>query len=567
MSYLALYRQYRPRTFAEVIGQDHIIKTLSAQITGGRVGHAYLFTGSRGTGKTTTAKIFAKAVNCLAGLADGSPCGKCASCTGGENIDIIEIDGASSNRVEVIRDIKEQVKYPPVNGKYKVYIIDEVHMLTDSSYNALLKTLEEPPPSVVFVLATTEPHKIPATILSRCMRFDFRLVPTDLIAGIVKDVYTKAGVKADSDAIRLIARGGQGSVRDALSLADKCVGITDGVLTYDYVLEAIGASDSTSVAALGNAVLGSDMGAIMSEVDKLVMQGKSVSLLAKDLTSYFRDLGVAKTAPDASVILELPSERIKELTATANTADINKIIYCIDIFGGLDRELRYGLMPRIILENACIKAAQLISNGDINAILARIAELEKKNPNDGQDDDTEAAPKVSNNRSAVTAQMSEVVEDNITAIKADEATKGHEPENVPVDPGLSLLERHIVYGGGDGDIWEQESVSNVPSKAEMLTSELIKQLGESGEMMLKLALTDAFCRSRLDGDKLICSVKDSHYHSILKKPENLTKINRFVGEGLRFESELVEDNTVDEDYIKRKLKEYAGDKLEIVIKK
>ena len=246
MGYLALYRKYRPSGFDGVVGQEHIIQTLVNQITFNRLGHAYLFTGTRGTGKTSVAKIFAKAINCESNV-NGSPCGKCATCLAlndPSNLDIIEIDAASNNGVNEIRDLREKVQYPPVSGKYKVYIIDEVHMLTGAAFNALLKTLEEPPVHAVFILATTEVHKIPATILSRCMRFDFRLVSLDLIAELIMKIYDEQGKTYEKEAIYQIAKAGEGSIRDALSIADTALSYSNGKLTFDEVTEILGSSNT-----------------------------------------------------------------------------------------------------------------------------------------------------------------------------------------------------------------------------------------------------------------------------------------------------------------------------------
>ncbi|MBQ7643388.1 MAG: DNA polymerase III subunit gamma/tau, partial [Clostridia bacterium] len=245
MSYLALYRRYRPSGFDGLIGQEHIVKTLVNQIKTDRVGHAYLFCGARGTGKTSAAKIFARAINCLSPV-NGSPCGKCEVCkalSDGANLDILEMDAASNNKVENVREIRDKIQYPPVAGRYKVYIIDEVHMLTTEAFNALLKTLEEPPAHAVFILATTEVHKLPSTILSRCMRFDFRLIPTKKIAELIAGIYDENGKEYDREAITAIAAAGAGSIRDALSVADICISYGEGKLTYRDVLEVLGATD------------------------------------------------------------------------------------------------------------------------------------------------------------------------------------------------------------------------------------------------------------------------------------------------------------------------------------
>lgn len=245
MAYLAFYRMFRPDSFQSVVRQEHIIRILKNQISTGRIGHAYLFCGPRGTGKTTVARIFARAINCENPV-DGSPCGKCKTCKALSepgNLDISEIDAASNNGVDEMRELREKVQYPPVAGRYKVYVIDEVHMLTDSAFNALLKTLEEPPAHAVFIMATTEPHKIPATILSRCMRFDFKLLPLEDLENHLREILKKIGKEYDEEAVAAIARAGAGSDRDMLSIADMCVSYSSGKLTYDDVTKVLGSAD------------------------------------------------------------------------------------------------------------------------------------------------------------------------------------------------------------------------------------------------------------------------------------------------------------------------------------
>lgn len=353
--YLALYRQYRPKVFREVIGQEHITVTLANQIRASKVGHSYLFTGSRGTGKTSTAKIFAAAVNCLSPV-DGSPCGVCRICMLQLNPDIIEIDAASNNKVEEIRDLREKVKYQPTVSNYKVYIIDEVHMLTDSAYNALLKTLEEPPRFVVFILATTEPNKIPATILSRCMRFDFRLVPTADIAEHLKGIFLETGKTVTEDAVNLIARLGEGSVRDALSIADMCVSGADGTVDYEYVLKAAGLVDSDKVANLCNHILAGSTPEIFGAIAEFADGGKSMSALSRDMAAYFRDLCVAMSVPDANRVLCLPADRFNALKVAAEHTDFLKAVDCIEVFSALENVFKLQ-NPRISLEAAAVRAA------------------------------------------------------------------------------------------------------------------------------------------------------------------------------------------------------------------
>lgn len=376
MNYSALYRKYRPQVFSDVIGQSHITETLKNQIKSGRISHAYLFTGSRGTGKTTCAKIFARAVNC-AEPNDGSPCGKCDVCVSladSSNIDIMEIDAASNNKVDEIREIREKVKFLPVKGKYKVYIIDEVHMLTDSAFNALLKTLEEPPAHVIFILATTEVHKLPATILSRCQRFDFRLVSVDELTAHLKNVYDKEGRKYEEEAVAYIARAAEGSVRDCLSIADMCLNYAGEKLTYNDVLSVLGAADKGKIRELFAKIAGGDIGGIFKSIDELASSGKAMSLIAKELTKYARDLLVLKTADES--LLTDTKENIARMKEEIGNYSAELLISVIRIFSEIDAELRYSVSPRIVLETAAVRASRLQTD-DFTALAERVRRLEQ----------------------------------------------------------------------------------------------------------------------------------------------------------------------------------------------
>lgn len=380
MSYLALYRRFRPTTFQEVIGQDAIVRTLTNQIKSKNVGHAYLFCGARGTGKTTLAKILAKAVNCLDPV-DGSPCKTCAACKILENpsdLNVVEMDAASNNKVENVRAIRDNVQFPPVGVKYKVYIIDEVHMLTTEAFNALLKTLEEPPAHAIFILATTEPQKIPATILSRCMRFDFKLVSTEKIAELIKKIYDELGKSYDLDAIGAIAKAGNGSVRDALSVADTLISYGEGKLTYNDVLDVLGATDISVLDGISRAVFSSDAGAILTIADGLTASGKSVNVVCRDLLSYMRDLGIIKSVKNAENILNIPKDRFLTEKATADTVGERKLLRAMDILSTVENNARYSLDPRTVFETALLKAALPETDYDIDALLARIGELERQ---------------------------------------------------------------------------------------------------------------------------------------------------------------------------------------------
>ena len=308
MSYMALYRKFRPGEFEDVKGQDAIVKTLKNQISAGRIGHAYLFCGTRGTGKTTVAKIFAKAVNCEHPV-DGSPCGECAACraiAAGNSMNVIEIDAASNNGVDNIREIREEVAYRPTEGRYKVYIIDEVHMLSIGAFNALLKTLEEPPEYVIFILATTEANKIPVTILSRCQRYDFKRISIDTIAARLRELIDKEQWDVEEKAVRYIAKAADGSMRDGLSLLDQCAAFYIGErLTYDHVLEILGAVDTDVFSRLLREILSMDVSKVIETVDELVMGGRELSQLAADFTWYLRNLLLVKCSDDMEDVLDV----------------------------------------------------------------------------------------------------------------------------------------------------------------------------------------------------------------------------------------------------------------------
>lgn len=380
MAYLALYRKYRPDTFDNLIGQEHIVKTLVNQIANQKIGHAYLFTGTRGTGKTSCAKIFAKAINCENPV-NGSPCGKCATCVAlsdPSNIDVIEIDAASNNGVNEIRDLRENVQYPPVNGRYKVYIIDEVHMLTGAAFNALLKTLEEPPKHAVFILATTEVHKIPATILSRCMRFDFRLISAKMIADLISNIYDEQGKKYEKEAVYAIANAGDGSIRDALSIADIALSYGTGKLTYDDVMEILGSSNTDLLCSFITALLSGATGDALEIIDKLCLMGKSIGVLTKDVKELLRNLIIIKTCTDANKILNLPVEKFDKLKSIADKTVKERLVRILELFSDADNSLKYTIHPRIVFETAAVKSAKPESDYDIEALLARIKELEDK---------------------------------------------------------------------------------------------------------------------------------------------------------------------------------------------
>ena len=381
MSYTALYRKFRPAEFGDVKGQDHIITTLRNQIKAKRIGHAYLFCGTRGTGKTTVAKIFAKAVNCERPV-DGSPCGKCEMCrsiAAGTSMNVIEIDAASNNGVDNIREIREEVAYRPTEGRYKVYIIDEVHMLSIGAFNALLKTLEEPPEYVIFILATTEAHKIPITILSRCQHYDFRRISIETITDRMRELMDTEQVEVEEKALKYIAKAADGSMRDALSLLDQCIAFYLGQkLTYDNVLEVLGAVDTDVFSRLLRRVIDRDVSGVLDVVEDLVMQGRELSQLAADFTWYLRNLLLVKTSDNIEDVLDVSTENMMQLKEEAQMVEPDMLFRYIRIFSELSGQLKYATQKRVMLEAALIRLCTPAMETAPDTLLDRIRAVEEK---------------------------------------------------------------------------------------------------------------------------------------------------------------------------------------------
>lgn len=381
MSYTALYRKFRPTVFEDVKGQEHIVTTLKNQIRSGRTSHAYLFCGTRGTGKTTIAKIFAKAVNCEHPV-DGSPCGECAICksiAAGTSMNVIEIDAASNNGVDSIRQIVEEVNYSPAEGKYKVYIIDEVHMLSIGAFNALLKTLEEPPAYVIFILATTEVHKIPITILSRCQRYDFRRISIDTIADRLKELTQKEQVQIEEKAVRYIAKVADGSMRDALSLLDQCIAFYfEQELTYDKVLDVLGAVDTEVFSRMLREILKGDAAAALGVLQDIVLQGRELSQFVTDFAWYLRNLLLIKSADGVEDIIDVSSDNLVRLKEEAELAENDTIMRYIRILSELSGQIRYATQKRILIEMAIIKLCRPAMETDTASLVDRIRQVEEK---------------------------------------------------------------------------------------------------------------------------------------------------------------------------------------------
>lgn len=578
MKYLALYRKYRPDTFDKVIGQDHIIKILSAQVKTKSIGHAYLFCGSRGTGKTSVAKIFAKAINCENPDKFWSPCYSCEVCRNlnKNNMDILEIDAASNNKVEDIREIIDNSQYPPVNGKYKVYIIDEVHMLTTQAFNALLKTLEEPPLHAVFILATTENYKLPATILSRCMRFDFKLVPTVKIAELLKSVFNDIGKSFEDDAITEIARAGEGSVRDALSIADTCLSYSQDSLKHNDVLELLAASDRGNVAFIGDSILKSDTASVLLGIEKLASAGKSIAVLNKDLITFLRDISVLKSCPNEKDILIYPQEILQNYIKNVDKYSINKILRCIEILSSIETELKYSLHPRIIFEAATLKCAVSENDSGINSFENRITDLENKikqlqnklsngnfiseNVNISNENKPCVDKNIQNVNTQTESDITEPIPEYIPPIDNDIPCFD---ENIQNDNTIKKDISQQKNENTNVEINEKNSNDNELKNdtAEIVWGGVIRTLRQSGAGLLYTMCSDL--KAKINGNDFIIIADNDMTIKILNKPQNLQKLKSIINKDKEYTVIIKEKSKItnnnDDDI--EKLKELSDGNL------
>ncbi|MGD8368157.1 MAG: DNA polymerase III subunit gamma/tau [Desulfobacterales bacterium] len=387
MSYLVLARKYRPQRFEDVVGQTHVTRTLSNAISADRVAHALLFSGPRGTGKTTVARILAKALNCQKGPTP-TPCNECPSCksiTESHAVDVFEIDGASNNSVDQVRELRENVRYMPAQSRLKIYIIDEVHMLSPSAFNALLKTLEEPPAHVMFMFATTEPHKIPITVLSRCQRHDFRRIDAGAIAGHLKEICRQEGVESDEEALWLIAREAGGSMRDALSLLDQVMSGAEGALRADRIPEILGVVDRQVIFAISAAILKQDLGQILDLVNDVYDQGIDLKKLYGDLLSHFRNLLVIKLGRDADRLVDLPAHEVETLRKQADDCSALFLNQIFDLLFREEASIRFSAQPRLVLEMMFIRLGQMQPALSIDELIGKLDRLRAELAGGGSD--------------------------------------------------------------------------------------------------------------------------------------------------------------------------------------
>lgn len=529
MEYTSIYRRFRPKTFDDVIGQTHIVRTLTNQIKSNSVRHAYLFTGTRGTGKTSCAKIFARAVNCL-NPKNGSPCGECEVCKAlNENsgVDIIEIDAASNNGVDEIRAIKENVMYRPTIGRYKVYIIDEVHMLSASAFNALLKTLEEPPEHIVFILATTEVQKLPQTILSRCLRFDFRLIEIEELTELLHKIFDELNVKYDERALVKIAVSGEGSVRDTLSVADMCMSYCGKKITYEDTLEILCATDFDTLDELGAAILDGETGKALENADKLLRMGRTT--LGRDLANYYNELITVKSVPGYKP-KTMTKEEYGKLAKRAEKYSDYRIGRAMEIMAGIENQLRYATQPSILMEANIVKACSLVTEVSVDGIEGRIKDLEEQIGYVKRNGVRVTSEKENNNSAETPARPPEKVKKEEGKEIADDSKPTEKKEEVRKRDVKELLSAVAVERKIDRPIFDDNDDGESFIKAREIWSRVQEKLSNSNEFILKIACESINGGMDISGDEFVLTVRDNATYETLNKPSANKTMNELIGE-------------------------------------
>ncbi len=561
--YKALYRKHRPDSFDGIVGQDMVIRTLKNQIKNGQIAHAYLFCGPRGTGKTSTAKVFSKAINCENIKEDG-PCGVCDVCesmASGSNMDIIEIDAASNNSVDDVRDLREKVKFPPTKGSYKVYIIDEVHMLSQGAFNALLKTLEEPPKHVVFILATTEPHKLPATILSRCQRFDFKRIGQGTIVEWIRSIAQKEGLDIEESALYSIARQAEGGARDALSLLDQSMGLYGKKISNEGILSILGTTSQDFLFTTVDDLIAGRVQGLLEAINKLVDNGKDLSVFVKGLNGHLRDMLVAKLCDKPSDLIDRESSELDRLINQAQGASETRLVRAVEILSELLAVMKNSSQPRILLELALIKICRPSQEDSYDALIDRIELLEKQ---------------VKDNSQRLPRQMTEAV-----AV--------YEKEPSP-NASIDIVERVPAKEDYESDPGPESSLEpdSIPMPKDEGAKAKVKDPIANWSQILELVRKDriaiygllADAKPRLKENRLILYFPpmQGFYAAAIDKEDNKAYleglIKQLTGTDLRLkclieDEDMIEAETVeDEDYIVKKAIEIFGaDSVEVLEEK
>lgn len=511
MPYIALYRQWRPLVFDDVVGQEHITATLKNSVSSGRIAHAYLFSGMRGTGKTTTAKILARAVNCLS-LQNGEPCNECEICRSilsGTMLDVVEIDAASNNSVDNVREIRDEVNYCPSRAKYKVYIVDEVHMLSTGAFNALLKTLEEPPAHVIFILATTEPHKLPATILSRCQRYDFRRVSEQDIIKRLEKIATQGNVKLEKEALELISRLADGSVRDAVSLLDQCMSLGRSNISYGDVVRIAGVVEDERISQMADSICESNVGKLLNIIDAAVADGKDITRLLSDLIVYYRDMLVCCVSGGAAGLAAIGETVVERLKAQAGEYGKDRIISIIEELSSIAPEIRWAAQPRVLLEVTLIKICSFFeANG------------QKRLRDHNSDENFDKKKKGS-------SQAEHLKSDDAPAEAADAPEFVNEPDFV--------REPEFMDVPGVAGAPENAGVPEVKTDPEETAfdkwDEVLQNLKKSGKMVLYANLLKAKAVILSEGQVgVVFRPEDSMKRTIVSKAENLDVLHSVISD-------------------------------------
>ncbi|WP_152668096.1 DNA polymerase III subunit gamma/tau [Clostridium cylindrosporum] len=509
---MALYREFRPKSFEDIIGQDHIVTTLKNQINSDRIAHAYLFTGTRGTGKTSTAKIFSKAVNCLTPI-DGSPCNECTACieiNKGTLLDVVEMDAASNRKLENALDIIETVKYPPQSARYKVYIIDEVHMLTTQAFNALLKTIEEPPSYVIFILATTDPQKVPATILSRCQRFDFKRIKGDDAFLRLRHIINMKGVFAEDEALKLIAKVSEGAMRDCLSILDQAISMGDGRVDRKLVSEMLGITGREAIYNLIDYMSDGNIDSALREIDSVMMSGKDIMQFIKDIIKHLRNLLVVRVSKNPEDTIDIGLDTVNDLLEQSRKLRYEDIVRAINIFIEAEQEIKLTSQWRIVLEMAIIRFSKREYDISTETLLKRISRLE---------DIIESGSIVRS-----TPQKEKEVPQRRSELAASEAVKDIEVTSPNLDDSNStpsvIEEEEDTASQGVGSMSEQQ--------AKGALVEVLNILRANKKMTVYAHLVNGKVQ-KVEGNTIYISFRDefSFSKTILEKPDYTKGLQKY----------------------------------------